>query len=216
MLQMNTHFIFPLLTFLISFFHVKSQDVLLRTDGRTYQINLLEKSNKGIRFQKMDERDKRIFSLPNKDVYAIKFADGRIIKNDGSSMSNEMFAYQSVSILNEKNLGLGKALTIACGSVALAGLGMVGAGLYLSEETKKHPYGNPIGELMLMFGGIIITSAVIPGIAIGSVKIHRARKNLRQLGAKPITMNFYPASVPLHHFFCTAGVAGGVGVRLQF
>ncbi len=209
-----------ILAFVLVGFCLKAQDEILRTNGRSYAANILHKDDCIIKFQKYQERDQRIHIMPVSKIYALKYANSHAVKMDGTSMSEEMFAYEKIAVFNRQHLKKGIALTSA-GCVAVSGgVALIIWGDYGIKESNKYPASAsyfPIGEIMALFGGAVITAGFLPSIIIGARKIHISKANLRKAGAKPVTMSFNPMMVPaINQSGGLTDFVAGVGVGIRF
>jgi len=207
-----------LLFFILISLCTNAQDEVLKTNGRSYTVNILHKDDSIIKFQKYQEPDKRIFTVPLYKIYALRYAGGQTLKPDGSAMSEEMYAYQKVAIFNQRHLKKGIALTSVGCVVAGVGLGVMGWGIHGLKQTypEAAQYGY-LGEIFAVAGGAVLTVAVLPCIIIGARKVFLSKAKLRKAGAKPVTMNFNPMMIPA--ISPSGGMndfAAGAGVSVHF
>lgn len=204
-----------LLAFTLISLCTKAQDEVLKTNGRSYTVNIMYKDDSIVKFQKYQDLDKRIFAIPLSKIYALKYAGGQTLKPDGSAMSEEMYAYEKIAIFNQRHLKKGIALTSVGCVVAGGGLSLI---VYGSNYLKKDPFfHDPLFGFFALFGGTVITAAVLPCIIIGARKVYISKSKLRKAGAKPVTMNFNPMMIPsMNQSGVLTDFAAGAGVSIHF
>lgn len=204
-----------LLAFILISLRTKAQDELLKKDGKVFTVNILHKDEHKIKFQKYQERDKRIFTMPLYKIYALRYANGQTTNPDGSLMSEEMFAYQKIAIFQHKKLNNAIALTSIGSCVSAIGITLlsIGIGNLRGPDRSSEQMLSPLAIIV----GSLITIGGTPLIGVGAKRIKKAKANLRLAGPKPVTMNFNPMMIPaLNQSGTLTDFAAGAGVSIHF